>query len=195
MLTAMFCAFCAPLVAGERSGSLYGEMGLGLAGGGKATGPAIYLRGVRETKKHDFSFGYLNLYGMKAESMKSSGAALPTLLFEVARVFKAQAGGEISLGGGIGYTMPNLSSGVNEQADNDISYTAVGAFKKALGPKADLVISVRGFFFSTDSQLTTYGSHMETLSTGQAVEVLDEFHHDDRMNFNSVIFMASVRWG
>ena len=199
VLLALFaCAFCPPLWAeGEysRLPTVYGEVGIGLAGGYKSTGPAFTMRGVRKLGMYDLSLGYLNLYGMKAEGLRSDGASLPTINIEAQRVFIVQQGVELSLGGGVGFTMPNLASGYNEHADNGMSFTAIGSFTKPLSPHYALSLSIRGFFFGTDSQLTTYGSHIETLSTGQDVEVLDVFHQDNRLDFNSVLFLVTLRMG
>lgn len=199
LLKALIFGFCVPAWAGmsgemSRMPSLRSEVGFGLAGSEKSTGQAFLLRGVKSVGAYNFGFGYLNLYNQRPNGMKSDHASLPTLNVEVTRVIPAN-GADLSIGGGLGFTMPNLAGGVNEQADNDVSFTAVGAFTKHLSRKYDLSISVRGFFFNTDSQLTTYGSHFETLSTGQAVEVVDEFHADQSLRFNSVIFMASLLWG
>jgi hypothetical protein len=172
----------------------YQEVVAGIAGAEKETGLSFSLRQGVEYGKYDFSVGFLNLYGMKAAGMKSDNSSLPTINLELTRELLSHDGGQISVGGGFGYTMPNLSGGVNEQADNDISFTAVGAFRKPISNRIDFVISVRGFFFATDSQLTTYGYHSETLSTGQSVEVIEEIHQDSRLNFNSVLFLAGIRW-
>lgn len=211
LLTLFVCALCpkawAELVGTSsqtwiapyavRNPAVYGEVSLGIASG-KATGPAFMLRGVKQFGLFDFSVGYMNLYGMKANGLQSTSASLPTINMEITRVFLTQTEDELSFGGGFGYTMPSLAPGVNEQADNDVSFTAVAAFKHPLSRKYDLLLSARGFFFSTDSQLTTYGSHNETLlingvPAGQ-VEVADETHSTDRLNFNSVMFMAALRW-
>lgn len=179
------------------SARIYGEVGLGLAGGDKSAGPAFLLRGGRQFGNYDVSFGYLNLYGQKPSGLISSHASLPTINVELTRVIPVTGRDRerFAVGGGLGYTMPNLAGGVSERADNDVSFTIVGSFTKPLSRKYDVNISVRGFFFNTDTHLTTYGSHTETLNTGQSVEVLDTFHQDNTISFNSVIFMAALRWG
>lgn len=177
---------------------VYGEVGLGVAGG-KVAAPTFQMKAIKSTAKHEFSLGYFNVYGAEADGMRSDGADLPTVALEVYRVWKLPNGdGSLSYGGGIGYTMPNLAGGVNEQADNDLSWTAGANLVRPLSKRYDISFGVKGFFFKTDSHLTTYGSHMEPIyvngaESGQA-EVLDEFHQDNTLNFNSVLFSVSLRW-
>ena len=187
---ALICAFSVPAMAAS-----YGEVGFGLAGG-KDASPTFQLRAANSFWKHEVSINYLNIYGAQADGMKTDGANLPTIGIELNRVYNLPTndGATISLGGGLGYTMPNLNSGVSERADNDISWTIGATLAKPLSRKFYLAFSIKGFFFTTDSQLTTYSSHPETLSSGDEVEVTDVSYQDNRLNFNSVLFMLALRW-
>lgn len=198
MLSAFLCAFSAPLWAhviyAERTPSFQGEVGFGVAGGQSAS-PVFQMKGIRSDGAWDFSLGYLNLYGATADGLKSDGANLPTIQFEAYRVLAVmEDGAEISVGGGLGYTVPNLAGGVSETADNGISWTVGGILTKPINRRCSLAFGVKGFFFDTDSHLTTYGSHEEVLSTGQTVDVLDVAHRDDNLHFDSVLFTVALRW-
>lgn len=177
---------------------VYSEVGFGVAGG-KTASPMFQMKAVKSNGKHEISFGYFNIYGAEADGMKSAGADLPTIALEFYKTWQLpRSEGSLAFGGGVGYTMPNLASGVHETADNDLSWTVGTNLVRHLSRRCDLEYSVKGFFFRTDSHLTTYGSHLETfqingVDAGQ-VEVLDEAHQDNSINFNSVLFNVSLRW-
>lgn len=177
---------------------VYGEVGFGVAGG-KIASPMFQMKAVKASGGHEVSFGFFNIYGAQADGMKSASADLPTIALEFYKVWNLPRNeGSLSYGGGVGYTMPNLAGGVSETADNDFSWTAGVNLVRHLSSRYDVEYSVKGFFFRTDSHLTTYGSHLESfqingVDAGQ-VEVSDEMHENNSINFNSVLFNIALRW-
>lgn len=95
------------------------------------------------------------------------------------------------LGGGVGYTMPNV---VGKKADNGPSFTAGAGAEYMLSSHWALVGTAKGFFFKTDTHWAVYSSHPETLSTGQEVGVLDVENFNASESFNSFQALLSVRY-
>lgn len=132
----------------------------------------------------DKSLGYSQVF--------ENSAGIHTISYELYRNFYFH-GVELKVGGGLGYSIPNPQ---NEwKADNDISYIAgIGAERRLFDSPWSLGLSLKGLFFTTDARRTDYGSHTETLSTGQQVEVLDTYHYYDSINYDKVILGLFVRY-
>ena len=141
----------------------------------------------------DFSAGYWGVSGGKY-GLKSGDLDLHTINLEIARIWPIAGGLKANLSGSIGYTIPNLGSGASETADNGHSWLVGAGIEKVLTPGLSLGASVKGFFFRTDTHLTTYGSHVETLSNGQDVEVVDVSPQDNSVNFENLLVMISLKW-
>ena len=75
-----------------------------------------------------------------------------------------------------------------------LSWTFGAAINREVTPNVEIGLSAKGFLFRTDTNLTTYGSHLETLSNGQKAAVLDVSHSNNSADFNAVLFAASIRW-
>lgn len=145
----------------------------------------------------DLKLSYVRAMDAGADSLESKDLDLHTLSLEYFIPVMGSNGKELRLGGGLGYTIPNLAGGVFETADNGISYTA-GALISYPFRSVTLEAGVRAFFFRTDSHLTKFGSHLETfqvngVDVGQ-VEVADETHYNNTINVNSVLATIAVRF-
>lgn len=175
------------------------ELQTGMIASPGSVAPIYGVRGVASGVKHEFSLGYWCARGMSSDRLVSGGLDLHVLSAELYRKFDVAPKVTGKLGGGIGYTIPNLDGGASETADNGHSWVFGGGVNYAVTSSVDLGATVKGFFFTTDTHVTTYGSHLEQLIsngalTGTFVSVLDEAHQDDVVNFNSVLFQISLRW-
>lgn len=172
------------LVAGGRAWSA--EPYIGYTGG--LIKESYGVRGGAEWRNLDMSLGYLkdtdhdvDFHTMGAELyLNLPNTRLPALT--------------IKLGGGAGYTMPNLPDGISKTADNGYSLTAGAGLEYAITKNWAIVGSVHRFFFTTDTHTTVYSSHEETLSTGQAVEVLDVEHFDNSEKFDNTQALIQLRY-
>lgn len=152
------------------------------------------MRGGATTGAWDLSAGYWSTYNASIDepALNSNRMDLHTFDVELYKLVPTSKYSGIRLGAGLGYTMPNL--GGTDKADNDISYIAGAGFDYKLTRVITLGLLVRGFFFNTDTRRTNYGSHTETLSNGQAVEVVDVTHSQDSVNFNSVLVNVGIKY-
>lgn len=180
---------------------------LGMAGFGHAKGyfegqvgairspQAVFgLRGGIEYKSWDISAGYWTTRDASIDDSKlvSNSLDLNTLDIEAYRLAPIYGPISLRVGGGIGYTISNLSG--PDHADADISYTSGAGFDYAIRKNVIIGILVRGFFYNTNTHRTLYGSHAETLSNGQEVEVIDVFPSTDSVNFNSILATIGVKF-
>lgn len=153
------------------------------------------MHGWMPTKNSwDISAGYWSARGIKNDDLVSGGLDLHVLSFEAYRIFNIGKTWTAKAGGGIGFTIPNLDGGASETADNGHSWVFGGGADYDLTPNISVGASVKGFFFTTNTHVTTYSSHTETLNTGQDVEVLDINHHDNVVCLNSVLALLSLNW-
>lgn len=97
------------------------------------------------------------------------------------------------IGGGVGFTIPNFPNG-GEKGDNGVSWTVGAGAEYKLGESWSILGMMKGFFFKTDTQVTTYGSHAEVLSTGQGIEVIDVYHQDAPRQFNTLMIGLAIRY-
>ena len=171
-------AYIEPMV-GVRTGSLYGL----------TTG----LRGGTEWKGWDFSLGYDRTLwaNMNSEASISEEGRLDTLGGEIARIIPISGGLRATVGAGVGYAIPSLD---REKADNGPIYTFGVGLNYDLGGNWSLGGSVKASWFTTDTHRTISDSHMETLSTGQEVEVEDITHVDNRVRLDGAVLGIAVRY-
>lgn len=171
---------------------------VGLQGGILASNgsqsPVFGVRGGVESPVWDFSGGYWIARGVRSDNLLSDGLNLHVVSAEVYRTVFDNQKIKAKVGGGIGYTVPNLDGGATETADNGMSWVLGGGADYALTESLSVGASLKAFIFSADTHATTYDSHPETLSNGQDVEIVDVNRHDNRVNFNSVLFAVALRW-
>lgn len=171
----------------------YGEVAVGVLASNGSQSPAYTLHGGFQSPSWQLSLGYMGAYGLRNDNLISDGLALHTLSLEAYRLIPYKAV-TFKAGGGVGYTIPNLNGGASETADNSDSWLVGGGAEYSINDAYSVGLDLKGFFFSTDTHITVYSSHFETLSTGQSVEVLDVTHHNDRINMNSVLATVSLRF-
>lgn len=193
---AMFVSAAAHAYSQPISGYVEGESGILASNGSQA--PIYGVRGGIGGLRGEYSVGYWAARGMRSDNLISDGLDLHVFSAEYYRVVFMGDSFRIKLGGGAGYAIPNLDSGASETADNGNSWTAGGTLEYAFSPGLSLGLGLKGFWFTTDTHITTYGSHIETLTingvpSGQ-VEVLDEVHYNNHVNFNSILATVSLRW-
>lgn len=148
------------------------------------------IRGGRSFNLLDVSAGYLNT--VNDNSTMSSDVSVHTLDFSVGRNFKLwrlKAG----VSGGVGYSIPNPDTG-SDKADNGHSWVLGGGVEYPLTYNLSIGLNVKSLFFVTDTRRTTFGSHTETLSTGQDVEVSDTFHSYDSTKLNQVTYALALKY-
>jgi hypothetical protein len=172
----------------------YFELHGGLITSNASQAPAYGVRLGLAGPERDFSFGYWTGRGMSSDRLVSGGLNLEVLDVEYYRTLYSNANLSAKLGGGVGFAIPNLDGGASETADNGHCWIAGGAVDFPVTEGFSYGFSLKGFFFTTDTHVTVYGSHTETLSTGQDVEVLDVSHYNDRVNFNSAVLALNLRW-
>lgn len=130
---------------------------------------------------------------LDSEKFASDNANLHTIGVNVLRVFQFSEVVNGTFGGGVGYTIPNLF-GATERADNGLSFNLKAGLERDINDAVSIGINVMAFRFETDTHTTTYGSHMEKLSNGQAVEVLDVTHRDNSVEMNALVLALKVNW-
>lgn len=148
------------------------------------------VRGGHSFNLLDVSAGYLNV--TNTDSTLSSDASIHTLDVSVGRNFKF---GKLNAGvsAGIGYSIPNLERG-SDTADNGHSWLLGGNVEYPLIDDISIGLNVRSLFFVTDTHRVTKGSHIETLSNGQDVEIEDTYHSDDSTKLNSVTYSLALKF-
>lgn len=170
-----------------------GSAGLLASNGSQA--PVYGVRGGARIGNWDASLGYWRAIDVRSGSLVSGDLDLHTISLEVYRSFSISEKLEWNLGGGIGYTIPNLSNGMSETADNDLSWVAGGGISYDINSALALETSLKAFFFRTDTHVTSYGAHTETLSDGITdVAVLDTLHNDDSVRFNSALLTVALKF-
>lgn len=178
------------------------EVKTGVLGRSGSISP-IYGFGVsKQVFLGDLSLSYWRAMDVTGDNLESKDMDLHNFSLEYFYPILSWLGSEnqlinglskIKVGGGLGWTIPNLAGGVFETADNDISYTA-GALYSHPFKSVTLEAGIKGFFFRTDSHITKFDSHNETLSNGTQVEVLDEIHYNNVINCNSILATVAVRF-
>lgn len=190
----MLMLFAALLLAAPAFAGHYVEINSGMIGSKGSQAPLYGFRAGVEFLDLDGSLGFWSARGMNASQLASGGLDLHVVGLEAYRKFPLGLGFIGKLGGGVGFTIPNLEGGASETADNGHSWVFGGGVDYPVSAGCSIGATLKAFFFTTDTHVTTYGSHDEILSNGQPVEVLDVFHHDDTVNFNSIILGLAVRW-
>lgn len=182
--------------SGSFNAGFYTETGAGIAGGE----PVFTIRtGNKLESLWDLSLGYMNILSQTPDNLLSKNADLPTINAEALRVLPLPGESyRVLLGGGLGYTMPNLASGINERAENGASFTLTGALETPVNDRIDVKFTVRGFFFDTKTTWRRESYHLETVyqngsPIGQ-VSVTDEHLGSNSVNFNTVTAMVSILW-
>lgn len=166
----------------EKKPSAYFEtMGGAYIGDQTAPSYGVRIGNVKET--FDGSFGYWSAQG---------DTILHTLNGEICKMFPISSRTALNAGLGVGYTM--ISPPGAEKADSDVSWGIVAGLSHDLSDTISLGLNVRGFFFNTDTHSTSYRSHVEQLSSGQNVEVLDVHFHTNSVNYNALLLAFTVKW-
>lgn len=186
------------------SGALYAkpvpffeaETGLLMSNGGQA--PIYGVRGGFANDHQELSLGYWSAVGLPVSDLASGGLSLHTFDVEGYGLADITKRTTLKWGGGLGWTIPNLNDGASETADNDLSLILGGGAVHKINPNMDFVFTLKGFFFRTDTHLTTYGSHFETLYNNGVpvggVEVLDEHHSNNVVSLNSAKLSLALHW-
>lgn len=148
------------------------------------------VRGGHSFNLLDVSAGYMNT--VNDNSKLSSDVSIHTLDLSVGRNFKF---GKVTAGvsGGIGYSIPNPDT-CSDKADNGHSWVLGGGVEYPLIDDISIGLSVKSLFFTTDSHKVTFGSHTETLSNGQVVEIEDTYHAYDSVKLNTVIYALALKY-
>lgn len=171
----------------------YVSGGAGAILSGNMVGHALGARIGKTVNGLDWSFGFERADGdLDAERIVSNGFTLHTVTAEVYKVFTLGGRWDAKLGGGLGYYFPELSG--PEKADTGVGFVVGGGADYWLSNNLSLGATVRGSFFRTDTRRPVNDSHVETLSNGQAVEVLD-FHYIGRdLNLDSVVVGVALKY-
>lgn len=170
----------------------YFEGEAGYVGSGNLQGGLVGVRMGNEIKGVDYSFAYTRASGdLDSEGITSNGLDLHTLSIEAYPT--VYAGNRITcrVGGGLGYSIPTLSG--PEKADSGLSYLVGGGADYYVNETLSIGVMVKGFFFRTDTRRIVNNSHMETLSNGQQVEVLDLDYVGGRLNLDSVLMTVGIK--
>lgn len=126
----------------------------------------------------DRSFGYVKTGDLR------------TLSLETYKVLPAGVA-LFKVGGGLGFSIPDLS---DRKGDNDISFVLGGQVEYPLANGWSIAGSIKGIFFHTKTRQTIYGSHVETLSNGAQVEVLDTYHVYDSERIDEAVLGVNLRY-
>lgn len=169
----------------------YGDVNLGLSNG-NISGYSTEVRLGTELSNVDVSLGYNRISGdLDKKILKSNSLDLHTLNMEIYRKMTISDDLTGYLGGGVGYSIPNLSA---ERGDNDVSYILGAKVNYQMTDNWSLGVYGKGFFFRTDVKRTDTSSHIETLSNGQDVEIEDVTYFTDSVNLNSAVLGFNVRY-
>lgn len=141
--------------------------------GGNAQGFRLGYTGF-----YDFSFGYV-----KSDDLK-------TISLEAYKVIPYK-GLNFRAGGGLGYSIADIS---DRKADNGISEVLGGSVEYTITPSWSIVGTAKGIFFVTNTHQTIYGSHLETLSNGDAAEVLDTYQINNSERVDQGIYTVGLRY-
>ena len=156
-----------------------GLVGLGAISGGEV--------GVRVGAVHwawDFSLGYSRLMGnLDSDKVEANGATVHLVGVEVYRSLWHGKGLSVGIGGGIGYAAVDLDG--RDKAESDKYETLGASAQYSLSQNLSMELNVKGLWLNVDTHRTDYGSHTETLSSGQTVEVSDEYPKSNSLNLNS----------
>ena len=204
LIVGLLISACAPVMAErlgwsmpvERKSLPYIEYQAGYIGAGVLSGPTLGIRGGIEHGNWDWSLGYSRAFAdLSADNLISDKLDLHTINVEGYYLLPSPLIRlKTKLGGGIGYSIPNLSGGTSEVADNEMSFVLGGGLEYVLDSSWSIGGTVKGFFFHSNTHRTVYTSHLETLSNDQAVEVLDVSHVYDSVNFHSLLATLAIKY-
>lgn len=186
-------ASCAPSMALSRDMEIKGEYGTPPAVNfieGSMGYQTFGVRGGRNFDKLELSAGYFTAYN---QDELSSDVRIHVLDVEVGRWFALPYALRIKPLVGIGYAIPNVTDGP-EKADNSHAWILGVDVDYPLIDNWSIGGSIKGLFFNTDIHRETFTSHLEVLSNGMPVEVLDEHHDNDSKNFNDVLFGVTLKY-
>lgn len=155
---------------------------------------AFGVRGGAELGSWDVSVGYWTSHDapVSDSGLLANRLTLNTVDIEAYNVIPLKNGLSFRLGGGAGYTMPEFNN--EDKADNDYSFVVGGGLDYRIRPSLSIGILARRFFFNTDTRRTTYASHMETLSTGQEVEVSDQVDQHGSVSLDGILVTAGIKY-
>lgn len=188
------CAILAYGVSTACASIPYGEIQTGLIASEGSQAPIYGIRAGLRRNLWDLSIGYWAARGMRSDQLISDGLDLHTLSAEAYYLIPIKESLVGKIGGGLGYTIPNLNGGASETADNGHSWVFGGGVDYDLSRNITLGASLKGLFFTSDTHTMWETTSPDTLSNGQAVEVIDVHHRNDVMNLNSVLLGLSLRW-
>ncbi len=98
----------------------------------------------------------------------------------------------VRFGLGAGLAVTELEG--RDKADNEHYGTMHVEVRHSLNDNFHFGVYVKGVMLRVHTHRTDYGSHIEKLSNGQDVEVIDEFNRPESINLNSAIFGVSAVW-
>jgi hypothetical protein len=182
------------LLPGLLNAAPFFEGSAGILAADASQAPVYGIRGGSMFRDWEVSLGYWRAIDVRSDQMLSGSLDLHTVSLEAYRVFP-EFGWSWKVGGGAGYTIPNLSDGKSEMADNDVSWIAGAGAEYNVNKSVALELAVKAFFFRTDTHSTTYGAHgaLDT-TTGETVFVVDPMDHTDSVNFNSALITVAVKF-
>ena len=148
------------------------------------------IRGGHSFGLLDVSAGYLNT--VNDDSKLSADVSVHTLDISVGRNWKF---GKLTAGvsGGVGYSIPNVDTG-SDKVSNGHSWVLGGGVEYPLIDDISIGLNVRSLFFTTDMHRVTKGSHFETLSNAQVVEIEDVYHAYDSVSLSQVIYALTIKY-
>lgn len=185
-LVAFFMA--APLTAAP-----YFETQAGYVTSGNQKGHTLGIRAGSHFQGFDCSFGYARTNAdLDSDAVISNGLDLHTLSMEAYKPFYLSNNLTVKFGAGLGYSIPTLSG--PEKADSGVSYLIGGGADYRVSENISLGGMVRGLFFHTDTRRIQNDSHIEILSTGQEVEVLDVNYIGGRLDLDSAVITVAVKY-
>lgn len=167
---------------------------LGVQGGLLGSAPVYGFGASKDTFLGEFGLSYWRALNVKNDAVRSSSFDLHNLELSYYVGVWSKDNLKVKAGAGIDYVIPNLADGISEVGDNTVGFTP--GIKLVYSPSLNYILEtgLSGFFASIDTHGTIYGSHMETLSNGQEVEVLDADNFTNKANLNSVLWTVTVKF-
>jgi opacity protein-like surface antigen len=118
---------------------------------------------------------------------------LHVLGLELYRSYRINEYFSVKGGAGIGLGIPNAETG-GSNYDNGTAYSLGAGIECFLTPRLSVNVLGKGIFFKSDTHVRTYGSHHETLSNGQGVEVEDVYEQYAPRTLNRGVVSVGLRY-
>lgn len=171
----------------------YFKADIGVFGLGNFHGTEVGYRFGTNYELLDLSLGYQRMAGgLDEPKIVSKGATVHRLGVEIGRSFPIME--KLNLRANIGGGMAVTDLDGRDKADNE-AYGNFGVeVNRQITRNISLGLYLKGLLLRVHTKRTDYGSHIETLSNGQEVSVLDETLKAESINLHSGILGVSFVW-